>query len=178
MHVNIVRYLVAAHFRTEGGIAKYEVIRNHARAQNLAGTVNVLDERIERVDALGQPLFEQLPFAARHDAWNDIERDQTFLGISFAINREGDPDASEDQFDFPPPVVEHVGRHLGEPAEECPVSRANAAVLPLHLVEGDTHTIPSLTAGTQLTGRQDQSRCYRLYPAIFRPWKIPAKTGF
>jgi hypothetical protein len=59
-----VRYVLAAHLGTEREVAKYEVIRNHARAQNLARTVDVLDEGIERADTLGQPLFEQPPITA------------------------------------------------------------------------------------------------------------------
>jgi hypothetical protein len=69
------------------------------------------------------------------------------LGIGFAVDREGDPDAAEDEFGFTAPVGEHVRRHLGEPAGEFPVGRANAPVMSLHFVEGDSHTIPPLTAG-------------------------------
>src|SRR5262249_54287127 len=96
MHVNIVWYVLAAHLGTEGGIAEYKIVGDYARTQDFTGAINVLNEGVEGIDALGQALFEQAPFGTRHDARNDIERDQAFLRLAFAVNRKRDADAPED----------------------------------------------------------------------------------
>ncbi len=50
------------------------------------------------------------------------------------------------QLGFAPPVIEHVGRHLIEPARQLAIGRAHATVGSLHLVEGDNHLDPQLSA--------------------------------
>ena len=146
MHVDIVRHFLPAHLRAEGGIAEDEIVGHDAGAQDFARTVDVLDEGVERIDALGQPFFQEPPFGASHDARDDVERDQPFLCIGLAVDREGDADTAEDQLGFAASVVEHVGRHLGEPARELAIGRAYAAVLALHFIEGGNHSRPPLTA--------------------------------
>ena len=93
-----------------------------------------------------RPFLQEPPFRARHDARDDIERDQPLLRVGLAVDREGDADAAEDQLGLAAAVVEHVGRHIVEPARELAIGRAHAAVLSLHLIEGGNHSRPPLTA--------------------------------
>ncbi len=146
MHVDIVRHHLSAHLGTERGIAEDYVVRHEAGAHDLPRTVDVLDESVQSVDALGQTLFQEPPFSRRHDARDDIEGDQALLRFGFPVNGEGDADAAEDQFGLAPPVVENVRRHIGEPARELAIGRAHAAVLSLHLIEGGNHSRPPLIA--------------------------------
>ena len=140
VRVDVVRHLLSAHLRAERRIAEHQVVGHDAGAQDLARAVDVLDESVERLDALRQALFQQPPFGRRHDARDDVEGDQPLLRVGLAIDREGDADAAEDQLGLAPPVVEHVGRHLGEPARQLAIGRAHAAVVSLHLVEGGNHS--------------------------------------
>jgi hypothetical protein len=110
------------------------------RPHDFPRTVDVLDESVQRIDALGQALFQEPPFRRRHDARDDIEGDQALLRFGFPVNGEGDADPTEDQFGLAPPVVEDVRRHIGEPAREFAIGRAHAAVLSLHLIEGGNHS--------------------------------------
>jgi hypothetical protein len=89
--------------------------------------------------------------SARHDARNDVEGDQPFLGVGFAIDREGDADAAKQQLGFASPVVEHVGRHLFEPARQFAIGGAHATVGFLHLVEGGTHLGPPARGRSRAT---------------------------
>ena len=146
VHVDVVRHALSAHLGTERGIAEHQVVGHDAGAQDLARAVDVLDESVQRLDALGQALFQEPPFGRRHDARDDVERDQALLRVGFAIDREGDADAAEDQFGLAPPVVENVGRHFVEPARQLAIGRAHAAVLSLHFIEGGSHSRPPLTA--------------------------------
>jgi len=111
-------------------------------ARRIARAIDVLDEQIERLDALGETLFQQPPFGAGHYARNDVERDQPFLRVGFAVDREGDADAAEQELGLAPAVVENIGRHLVEPARELGIGRAHAVVGTFHLIEGGNHLGP------------------------------------
>ncbi len=139
LHVDVVRHALPAHFRAEGGIAVDEIVGNDAGAQDVARAVDVLDEGVERLDALGEALLQQPPFAGRHDARDDVEGDQPLLRLGLAIDREGDADAAENELGLAPSIVEHVGRHFPEPARKLAIGGPQPAVGPVHLVEGDTH---------------------------------------
>ena len=76
MHVDIVRHFLPAHLGTEGGIAEDQIVRHEAGAQDFARTVDVLDEGVQRIDALGQALFQEPPFRAA------MMRGMTSNGIS------------------------------------------------------------------------------------------------
>ena len=56
MHVDIVRHFLPAHLGTERRIAEDQIVRHDAGAQDFARAVDVLDEGVERIDALGQAL--------------------------------------------------------------------------------------------------------------------------
>ena len=139
VHVNVVRHLLPAHLRAEGRIAEHQIVGHDAGAQDLARAIDVLDEGIERLDALGEAFFQQPPFGARHDARDDVEGDQPLLRVGLAIDREGDADAAEQKLGLAPAVIEHVGRNVIEPARELAIGRPHAAVCSGHLVEGGHH---------------------------------------
>ena len=140
LHVDVVRHLLAAHLGAEGGIAEDQIVGHDAGAQDLAGAVDVAEEGVERLDPLGEAFLQGAPFGARHDARDDVEGDEPFLRVGLAVDGEGDADAAEDQLGLAPPVVEHVRRHLGEPARKLAVGRAHLAVEALHFVEGGNHS--------------------------------------
>ncbi len=52
--------------------------------------VNIVDEQVERFHALLQARFEHPPFVARHDARDDVERENLLRAFLVAIDAEGD----------------------------------------------------------------------------------------
>ena len=44
-----------------------------------------------------------------------VERDESFFGITFAVNGEGDADAAEQHLGFAATIIENIGRDLAEP---------------------------------------------------------------
>ena len=141
VHIDIVRYALAVHLRAERRIPEHEVFRNDAGAQDLARAIDILDEQIERVDALGQALLQEPPFGGGHDARDNVERDQALGGVGLAVNGEGDADAAENEFGLAAPVIENVGRHFLEPLRQLAIGRPHlVTVVTLHLVEGRSHT--------------------------------------
>ena len=140
--IDVVRHALAVHLRAERRIAEHQIFRNDSGAQDFARAIDILDEQIERVDALGQALLQELPFGSRHDARDDVERDQALGGVGLAVNGEGDADAAEDEFGFAAAVIENVGRDLLEPLRQLAIGRPHFVTLvTLHLVEGRSHTL-------------------------------------
>ena len=165
VHVDIVRHALAVHLRAERRIAVHQIFRNDASTQDLARAIDILDEHVERVDALGQALLQEPPFGARHDARDDVEGDQPFGGVGLAVDREGDADAAEDQFGLAPPVIEHVGRHFGQPARQLAIGRPDfVSVVTLHLVEGGSHSQEPPAALNASARNQSPTLC--LFPDL------------
>ena len=63
--------------------------------EDLLLVIDVVQEQVQRVHALAQPAFEQLPFGRRDDARHDVERDQPLGAAVLAVDGEGDADAVE-----------------------------------------------------------------------------------
>ncbi len=66
-----------------------ELLRDHAIAQDVLLVVNVVQEKIERGDPLGQAAFHQVPFAPRDDARDEVERENPLRALVVVINRKG-----------------------------------------------------------------------------------------
>ncbi len=90
-----MRHLLAVHLGAERGVAEDDVLGKHAGAQDVARAVDVLDEHVERFDALLEAGADALPLGVGEDARDDVERDQPFLRVGLAVDREGDADAPE-----------------------------------------------------------------------------------
>ena len=135
MHPDVVRRPAADHFRPVIRIAQDQVGRNQAFLQDRAGTVNVAQEHVERVDALGDASFKLVPFGARDQPWNNVERDEPLRRVLVAIDAEGDADAAKHELGLGAPGGEHVGRRLLEPALDVTVERARSRLTAAHFIE-------------------------------------------
>ena len=62
---------------------------------DLAPAVDVVEEEVERLDALLEPAVQPLPFVRRQDAREHVEGDQALGRVGVAIDGEGDADAAE-----------------------------------------------------------------------------------
>ena len=142
MHVDVVRHLLAVHLRPEHRVLEHQVLGHDAGLENLAPAVDVADVEVDRLDALFEAAAQQVPFGGGEDARQHVEGDQALLRVGLAVDREGDADAAEQELGLAPAVVEHVGRHFGEPARQLAIGGAQRPVAALHLVERDPHRSP------------------------------------
>ena len=141
LHVDVVRHFDSDHLRPECGIAEHEIVGDDAGAQDFARAVDSSMNALSALTRWVRP-FRAAAIRRRHDARDDVEGDEPFLRVGLAVDREGDADPAKDQLCLAPPIVEHVGRHLGEPTRQLAIGRAHAAVVALHFVEGGRHPSP------------------------------------
>ena len=135
VHVDVVRHLLAVHLRPEHRILEHQILGHDAGFQNFAAAVDVAEVGVDRLDALLEAAAQRVPLLRRQDARDDVERDQPFLGVGFAIDREGDADAAEQQLGFLAAVFEDIRGNIAEPAGQFGIGRPHQAVHPLHLIE-------------------------------------------
>ncbi len=153
MDVDVVRHLLAVHFRPEHRILEHQIFRHHAGFENFAPGVDVADVMVDGFDALLEPGAQDVPFGRGENARQHVEGDEPLLRVRFAIDREGDADAAEQDLGLASAVAEHVGRHLGEPAKQLAVGGSQCPVAALHLVERDHHGYPSRARITHTKSR-------------------------
>ena len=134
-HPEVVRRPAADHFRPVVGIAQDQLVGDDLLLQHRARAVDVLEEQVERGDALDQALFEEAPFGARNDARHDVERDQPLGGVLVAVDAEGDADAAEHVFRLGAAGGENVGGRFLEPAGDVTVDRPRFAGAKAHFVK-------------------------------------------
>ena len=65
-------------------------LRHDAVADDFPFVVKVVDEKIQRPDALFQSAFDAVPLHSRDDAGHQVERQCFFHPGAFAVNVEGD----------------------------------------------------------------------------------------
>src|SRR5439155_19370752 len=128
VNVDVVRHLLAVHFRPEHAVLEHEFFRHDAGLENLAPGVDVADVMVDGFDALLKPGAQDIPFGAGEDARQDVEGNETLLGVGFAVDRKGDADAPEQDLRFAPAVVQHVRPHIGEPAKQLAIGGPQASV--------------------------------------------------
>ena len=143
MHVDVVRHALAVHLRAEDRVPEDQVLRHDAGAQHLALGVDVVEEEVERLDALLEAALAAcpIPLAARMRGMmsNGISRS---VAVGLAVDGEGDADAAEQKLGLAPAVLQHLGRDLPKPAGQVPDRRAGSALRPVHLVERGRHPSP------------------------------------
>jgi len=140
----------AHHLGQERGIIGDQAFRHAPCAQNLLPVIDIVQERIDRTNALLDPLGELAPFVARQHARHDIERDQPLIRRLFAIDVERDADLAEEilcLFGLSQNPVVRLGI---EPFAKCPVGVAGLArlapIMSKHFVEAQLSSWPSCSA--------------------------------
>jgi hypothetical protein len=53
--------------------------------------IDVIDEKVEGVNALLEPLFNPVPLRSFYNAWNDVKREYFLGGRAVAVNVKRDP---------------------------------------------------------------------------------------
>jgi hypothetical protein len=134
VRVDVARQIDAHHFRTELGVIQHLLGRNLARLENFLIVIDVVQEHVERLDALTQPGTQGFPFGGRNDARNDVERNQPLLARFLAIHGEGDADPVKGQIGLGPLALDALGWRRLEPVFVSLVMRTDATVGVIHLV--------------------------------------------
>ncbi len=147
--------LDALHLGAVLRVAEHLVGGDDAGLQDLLAVVDVVDEAIQRRDALAQPPLDLAPLVGRDDARDQVERDQP-LGAAVgaavvlgAVDRERDADAAKDHLGFLAPRPHHLRRLFLQPAVVAAVVLAHRAVRVVHLVEAEGHRV-SLREGSKV----------------------------
>ena len=104
-------------------------------AQDFLAVVDVVEEGVERLDALLDALRQPAPFGARKNARHDVEGDQPLGRLFLAIDGEGDAGLAEDALG-----VAHLFGQPGrvllfQPAFVSRVRMSETGFLRLHFVE-------------------------------------------
>ena len=134
VRVDAARHVHPLHLAAVLLVAEDAIPRHDAGGKDLLVVIDVVKERVQRVDALTQAAIEHLPFVGRNDARNDVERNQALGACVFAINRKRDSDAMERTLGLFPLLSDPSRGRPGEPARESLVVRPDAAPRGLHFV--------------------------------------------
>ncbi len=95
---------------------------------------------VDGFDALLEPRAQDVPFGGGENARQHVEGNEALLSVGFAVNRKGDADAPEQDLRLAPAIVQHIRRHIGEPAKQLAIGGPQASVIAFHLVERDHHS--------------------------------------
>ncbi|MDT4872097.1 hypothetical protein FQZ97_1072640 [compost metagenome] len=138
-----MRHVHAHHLGAELGVVQDLLGRNDAGLDDVLVVVDVVQEAVERGDALHQPLFHALPLVGGNDPGQQVERDQP-LGagavlVLGAVHREGDADPAENHFRLFTPRSHHLTGLLRKPLVVALVVLSDCSArigeLLIHLVE-------------------------------------------
>jgi len=69
---------------------KHDLPGNDAVLEDLLIVIEIVDEQVERVDALLETFLDAAPFGGRHDARDEVERENLLRSGAFAIDFERD----------------------------------------------------------------------------------------
>ena len=150
IHIGAVRHREPAHLAAVMLGAVDHAARHQAVLQHAAVAVDVVQEKIEREDALLQAGFEARPFRRGDDARQQIGRNDPLGRLIVAIDREGDALMQERLLAGLLPQSEFFGRQFGEAAMQLRVMRPHASVGGEHFVVGAPE--PVMRVGAVLAG--------------------------
>ena len=78
--------LLAIGFRRENDLARHDAV-----VEDPLLVVKIVDEQVQRVNALLKPLLQPEPLSRRDNAWHDVEREDLLHSSLLAIHIERDP---------------------------------------------------------------------------------------
>src|ERR1019366_637325 len=138
---------------------------------DLAGVVDVVDEVVERADALGQAALDVAPFLAAEHAWHEVERKWPFVRrAAAAAGLEGDALLHEDRV-APTARLDQPGRTKSpELLHERPGGWARRAVELEQPVEEGRLRAVGVDRLLLPAGVKGRCGCPRAHPGILPRW--------
>ena len=109
--------------------------RDDAVLDDFLLVINVLEEQVERRDALGQSALNVLPLAGGNDARHEVDGEDALRAARVAIDVEGDALTEEGEVHGMPPAIEFVALKLVEESVEFAVMRQHLATAAEHFIE-------------------------------------------
>ena len=94
-HIGAERQVDAVHLAPVVRIARDELGRDEAVLEDLLLVVDVLDEPVDRGDALDAARLDDLPVGGRDDARDDVEGQDAVDRVLVGVNGEGDAEIEE-----------------------------------------------------------------------------------
>ena len=110
--------------------------RNASGAQDFLAVIDVVQEGVDRAHALFNALGQPSPFARRHDARDNIERDQPLVGLGRAIDVEGDAGLAKKGLGLCRLAAQMVGLLARKPFREVAIGVKRCAAGAQHFVKG------------------------------------------
>ena len=143
VRVNVARHVHIHHLGPELRVLENLLRRNHTRLDDLLPVINIVNEAVERGDALHQATLHAGPFMRRNDAGNQVKRNQPLGTAIFiapdcvfdTVHGKGDSDPAENHFRLSPARLHPLGRLPGQPALIALVVRTDAGRRGIHLIK-------------------------------------------
>jgi hypothetical protein len=128
VRVHAARQLQPLCHGDELGVHQHLLLGDDAGTADLALAVGVLEEGVERADALHQPLVQVVPLVPGHDARDDVEGDGGLGSLRSAVGAEGDAVATIEQVDLVPRRGQPLRRRTVEPLRNAAIGLADRTV--------------------------------------------------
>ena len=143
VRIDVARHRHAHHLLAELAVVQHLFGGHHAGLEDLLVVVDVVDEAVQRRDALDESGFHVHPLVLGDDARDQVEGDQP-LGarpvlVLCAVDGEGDADAAEDHLGFFAPRLHGGARLAVQPGLVATVLFSNLCRGAGHFVEGGLH---------------------------------------
>ena len=106
------------------GCAEDQLGGNDPRLEDLTVVINVVNEKIERADALLEPALDPVPFGGGDQPGDRVERNDAFDALLAAIDRKRDPLLPHRQVSQLVAPFELVRSEVDQPFEQGRVMRA------------------------------------------------------
>ena len=134
MCINAAGNVNVHHFGAKLAVFEHHIGRNLAGLQDVLIVVDVVQERVQRRDALCETFGDFLPLFAGNHMRHDVKRDQALGTGGFAIHSEGDADAVKHQIGGLAVLRDFLWRRVFQPIGKSGVLRTHAAIRSIHLV--------------------------------------------
>jgi hypothetical protein len=97
--------------------------------------IDVVEEGVDRLDALKAAAFDEVPFRAVEDARDEVERDQPFGRAALGIDGKGDAEPAKQLLRRVLLGDERLDREIVEEARKRGISRPDVTAGRTHLIE-------------------------------------------
>ncbi len=135
VRVDPERHIDVAELAAVPSRAEHELSRDEVGTQDALLVIDVVQEQVERPDALLEPAFDPRPFLRGHDPRDEIERHRLLGAARILVHREGDPLRLERQLGRTLALLDIRGAERRQAAGEVRVVRP-------HLAGGREHLVP------------------------------------
>ena len=124
----------ALHLRAVLGVAEHLLGGNDARLQDLLIMVDVVDEGVQRPDALLEPRLEPHPLLGGQHARHDVEGNQPLGALFLPVDRESDSDPVEQRIRLGTLLSQPLGGLSLQPFVVALVVGSRGATVRIHFV--------------------------------------------